>query len=375
MNTIDNNLLPVPLCYTYPTILIIKLQNYKYPLYYVPELNRFVSGNNLSRILRINNINLEYWYCRWILKKEKYSSLCEHRYCCNKTKFISPSLGYKRYCCVSCAMKEAHYDAIFSEERRKKIGEGNSRRIWKEESKEKIRKTLFKNIIKSESRIKISKALKGRKQSEEHIKKRIFPLKGRKRPQETIIKAQISRKRNKKSRPLSAIESQRNKMLGRKATPQARLNLKLAKIKSWKNPSEKMKKALSKLGWGKKCSIEFRGELFNVDSTYEQRYVKILSKYFPRIISIIREPFSIQYKNPYDNLIHNYFPDFLVVFPNLDDLTDPIQVLIEIKPNRLLDDIIVKEKSKAAKEYCKNNGISSYYIITEDFLFCDSFKI
>lgn len=86
-------------------------------------------------------------------------------------------------------------------------------------------------------------------------------------------------------------------------------------------------------------------------------------------------PVPLCYTYPYDNLIHNYFPDFLVVFPNLDDLTDSIQVLIEIKPNRLLDDIIVKEKSKAAKEYCKNNGISSYYIITEDFLFCDGFKI
>lgn len=47
----DKNLLPVPLKYTYPTIMKIKLNQFKNWLIYIPEINKFVSETGLNKKL------------------------------------------------------------------------------------------------------------------------------------------------------------------------------------------------------------------------------------------------------------------------------------------------------------------------------------
>lgn len=65
---IDKNLLPVPLEYTYPTIMKIKLNQFKNWLIYIPEINKFVSETGLNKKLISLGIFPDYWKIRWIDK-------------------------------------------------------------------------------------------------------------------------------------------------------------------------------------------------------------------------------------------------------------------------------------------------------------------
>lgn len=65
---IDNNLLPVPLKYTYPVVMKFKLCNFKNSFVYIPEINKFVSETGLNKKLRSLGIHPDYWKVRWIDK-------------------------------------------------------------------------------------------------------------------------------------------------------------------------------------------------------------------------------------------------------------------------------------------------------------------
>lgn len=56
--------------------------------------------------------------------------------------------------------------------------------------------------------------------------------------------------------------------------------------------------------------------------------------------------------------LRKYYPDFLVIYR--DGRTE----LIEIKPKRKLDQLIIKKKTSAATVWCEANGII-YKILTE----------
>lgn len=98
-NKINKNLLPVPLKYTYPLIMKIKLPRknnpteYNYYIY-LPELGSWIlkrQNNSVLKKLEKLNINYEDWVNRWILKikkeelyTEKWAEAIIHAYYNNK---------------------------------------------------------------------------------------------------------------------------------------------------------------------------------------------------------------------------------------------------------------------------------------------------
>lgn len=354
----NNNLLPVPLKYTYPIIIRILFSGNKYESYFVPELNRWITSNSLNRVLKINNIDSQEWYDRWILRSAPRPK-CAHRYCDKETTFKSISHGYDKYCSLSCSNKETHYGNIFSEERRRKIGEANKRRIWSEESKEKLRQGCLKNPIieRKNARENLSKALKGKKQSPEAVANRV-----------ASFKANGSNKGKWSQERKDAVRKTRikNGTLYLKVSDETKKKIKLSKIESWKHPSKAMINALKKTSRGTISTINFRGTNILVDSNLERNYIISLEN-TPTLVDLIREPLSIPYVKPTDGLIHNYFPDFMEIY--YDPITGGKTVnIVEIKPYSQLEDSIVIAKRDAAVKYCNNLGYN-YIIITDKLIY------
>lgn len=96
-----------------------------------------------------------------------------------------------------------------------------------------------------------------------------------------------------------------------------------------------------------------------VKSGWEYDYILELEK-DSNIKSIEYEPkkYIIDYISPEDNRVHKYHPDFLITDIN------GISKLIEVKPYSLLEDPINKSKFKAARLFCKSEGIE-FEIVTE----------
>lgn len=91
------------------------------------------------------------------------------------------------------------------------------------------------------------------------------------------------------------------------------------------------------------------------------------------------EAISIPYRHPMDGKVHNYIPDFFVVYQN--KYGKSIAEVVEIKPKKqsliesrgasAKDKIVVAinhAKWQAAMAYCKTQGYT-FRVITEDDLF------
>lgn len=138
--------------------------------------------------------------------------------------------------------------------------------------------------------------------------------------------------------------------------------------KKWKNPTDRMLHPLLETGKRRgrrgatKSSIfsPYENKEITFDSNWERSYFLECLKN-PGIVSVIRCPFSIQYINPNDSLIHNYIPDFLVEY------RDGSKILVEIKPKYTKYDEVVISKSKSAMRYCKDIGIR-FITLTENEL-------
>ena len=66
---IENNMLPVPLKYTYPVVMELKLTEKRKDIYYyVPEISEWISYYSLTKTLRNINIDRFLWELRWVYK-------------------------------------------------------------------------------------------------------------------------------------------------------------------------------------------------------------------------------------------------------------------------------------------------------------------
>lgn len=90
-------------------------------------------------------------------------------------------------------------------------------------------------------------------------------------------------------------------------------------------------------------------------SSYELRYYIMLDEDIS-VLNYIVEPFKIPYK--FNKRIRNYIPDILVEF------IDNAKMLVEIKPEKLVDKPKNVAKRKSAVKYCVKNKIE-YKLITE----------
>jgi hypothetical protein len=91
------------------------------------------------------------------------------------------------------------------------------------------------------------------------------------------------------------------------------------------------------------------------------------------------EAITIPYRSPLDGKIHNYIPDFFVVYQNkhgkqlaeIVEIKPKKQSLIESKVASARDRVVVAvnhAKWQAAMAYCKHAGFT-FRVITEDDLF------
>jgi len=112
-------------------------------------------------------------------------------------------------------------------------------------------------------------------------------------------------------------------------------------------------------------------------SSWELRVMSLLDQH-PNVINWASESIAIPYKSPLDNRMHQYIPDFLIVYK--DKNGKQRAELIEVKPSK--EAIAENAKSKrdkaallvntakwgAAISYCKKNGLN-FRILTENDLF------
>lgn len=70
MEKIDNKMLPVPLKYTYPVLMVTVFSGNSKSSVYIPELGKWVCSFNLKEVLERHNINMRLWKLRWFYKAD-----------------------------------------------------------------------------------------------------------------------------------------------------------------------------------------------------------------------------------------------------------------------------------------------------------------
>jgi len=112
-------------------------------------------------------------------------------------------------------------------------------------------------------------------------------------------------------------------------------------------------------------------------SSWELTVMTLLDQH-PNVINWASESISIPYKSPLDGRIHQYIPDFLIVY--VDKNGNKRAELVEVKPSK--EAIAENARSKrdkaalllntakwaAAMTYCKKNGLN-FRILTENDLY------
>lgn len=98
----NDKLLPVPLEYTYPFVMKIKLSNFKNNFVYIPEINKFVSETGLNKKLRSLGIYPDYWKVRWIerissnqLSGDNWINFILNRFYKDKPKYTKLYISFK----------------------------------------------------------------------------------------------------------------------------------------------------------------------------------------------------------------------------------------------------------------------------------------
>jgi len=98
-------------------------------------------------------------------------------------------------------------------------------------------------------------------------------------------------------------------------------------------------------------------------STYEFGYFLMLEN-DDTVVSYVVEPFGIPYKHPFDNKIHKYWPDILILYKS------GALNMVEIKPKCKVDDAVVQRKAVAARAHIRRNNMDAEYLfITEEDIF------
>ena len=242
-----------------------------------------------------------------------YSPICACPKCENVVKFRTLSVGYYKYCCKSCTM----------------IG-----KTMPVEQIEKMRKTKTGVSLTPEHRAAIVKGRIGIRHSES--------------AKENMRKARI----NIINGPWTDKHYEGHKNFGESGGVFGIM---------YANPE---KYDISKLGQNSR----FKSGVFSslksnrcyYRSSYELKLMEILEE-DSSVVSFFMEPFLIPYVG-LDKKNHKYIPDCLIKYVN------NVNVLVEVKPERLLNTPTNILKFEAGKEYCKNNNME-YVIWTEKELF------
>lgn len=131
---------------------------------------------------------------------------------------------------------------------------------------------------------------------------------------------------------------------------------------------------------------KYVGDVNNIilRSNWEKQFAILLDK-DPRVIKWASEEYPIMYRNPHDNKIHKYYPDFIVSVKSRDGSEK--KYIIEIKPYRqtkppkinrkktkgLLQEQKTYEvneaKWKACEKFCRENNLEFLKITEKNIKF------
>lgn len=169
----------------------------------------------------------------------------------------------------------------------------------------------------------------------------------------------------------SILESRGRKISAALNTPESKLRASNSRREMWKDPSQELLATLNNAKRGRKSKLYSADDGSEVyfDSSWERSFFLNISTKLD-IKSIKRKVgFTISYYIPDEEEVlleqgveivpHNYTPDFLL------ELTNGEIWVVEIKPVKDMDDIVVQSKIKYAVPYCQNLGYR-YVIFNDD---------
>lgn len=122
-----------------------------------------------------------------------------------------------------------------------------------------------------------------------------------------------------------------------------------------KDPARKIK-ASHKMSFRGKFPSKKNKSSIHWESLLERDYIKVL-EFDSMVEKYESQPIEIEYT--YEGKNRRYYPDFLVTMTTGDEF------IVEVKPQRKLEDEDVKLKEEVGKMYCKEEGMS-YKIVSEE---------
>lgn len=249
---------------------------------------------------------------------------------CKNSKFYNLNQGYQRYCCRSHQIKDRNRN--IKEETREKLRiSGKNHKVPENQ------RYLLSEIVKNDPSLR-EKAIRKSKETRKlkKIELGILDKDGNRIPKEKPPR----RPRSDESRKR---QSDRMKNYFKSHPEKIHVN----GFKRFNNKT------------GKLYSTKARKELRFL-SSWEEKFIKFIdaTEYIDEVMIVP----PIEYFNIEKNKISFYFADFFL------KLKTGIKVLIEIKPERLYYNEIVRTKRESAINYCKKNGYF-YITLTEKELF------
>lgn len=166
-------------------------------------------------------------------------------------------------------------------------------------------------------------------------------------------------------------QKQREKMLGRKASPETSLKMSNYRSQYYRDNPDKLEKLInSSRGKSKRGIININKSVtkeFKYLSSWEEKFVSYLDKFVDDVISI-ETPEPIPYK--FNGSLHYYYADIDITLANGKRL------LIEIKPTVHLYHKKNMAKFKAAQDFVLSgeSNYSDYLILTENIIFIEPRK-
>lgn len=249
---------------------------------------------------------------------------------CKNSKFYNLNQGYQKYCCKSHQVKDKNRN--IKEETREKLRiSGRNHKVPE------TQRYLLSQIVKDNPSLK-EKAVRKSKETVKlkKIKLGILDKDGNKIPREKPPKNPHSEESRKR-------QSDRMKEYLRSHPEKIHVN----GFKRFNNRTGKL--------YSTKAGKDLR-----FLSSWEEKFIKFID--ITEYIDEVMEVPPIKYFNTEKNKMSFYFADFFL------KLKTGIKVLIEIKPERLYYNDIVRIKRESAIKYCKENGYF-YITLTERELF------
>ena len=341
-------------------------------LYYVKELNKWVSSQRMSKELSKIGSNTQLWYDSNILRIQSFNSRpkCKLPGCENECRFIDISHGYRDTCCTDhgnklASLNRQSYWSTHEEEKKNVYKKLSSNDKWRENLSKAQKRIRDKDPILY-SEIKRKSRLKALENNPDLCKNHSNYMKSYYSNEENRIKtSQAIKNRYKRDLDLHRKISERTK--NSLNTEESRMKRSKSHIDLWKNPTEKM--------INPKGGSGFRGIKSRIYSPYEDKFISFDSNWErdffinisnnPDVIKIIRGAgMSIGYINPNDGISHNYIPDFLIEYSN------GYKEVVEIKPQLIVDtDEIVNIKYRYAIKYLSDKNIGYRFITEKNYKF------